>query len=368
MFSDLIKQYEFNMNARLGGKINAIPFGFKRFDDKFPGIIRGRYYGITASSGVSKTKLAKHLFVTNPHIYLDKNPHLGIEYKLFWFGMEESLSEFYSSLFANVHYRKTKDLGKGILVPTDMLYSYGTTLDKRVLDNLKAIRPEMEKIFRNMEVYDNHDTASSIYLRLLTYFIANGTFHLKDGTEVYPPSDIMKFGTFRFDLYRHNNPDAYVVIVVDHVGEMAKLPYHKTIGDTVDEVSKVLHYFAKKFSAVSLAIHQQMAEQEDLEHQKRKKGRPSMQGLGDSKKPGRAYHVLLGVSGFARYEVETHEGYNTKRLKDRARLLTVLKNRFGRSLIESMLYFYGEVDYFGEMPLVEDINDKIYDSIVLGEY
>lgn len=50
VYDDLIERRE----RILSGKINCIPWGLPRFENKLPGIERGKYYLNTANSKVGK--------------------------------------------------------------------------------------------------------------------------------------------------------------------------------------------------------------------------------------------------------------------------------------------------------------------------
>lgn len=50
VYDDLIERRE----RILSGKINCIPWGLPRFENKLPGIEQGKYYLVTANSKVGK--------------------------------------------------------------------------------------------------------------------------------------------------------------------------------------------------------------------------------------------------------------------------------------------------------------------------
>ncbi len=58
-----------------------------------------------------------------------------------------------------------------------------------------------------------------------------------------------------------------------------------------------------------------------------------------------------------------HRGYKLEQMPGRFRACQVLKNRFGECDVAVGINFFGEINYFKEMPLPYEINDyQKYDS------
>lgn len=50
LYERVYKNLEERRNKALSGKLNCIPWDFKRFENEIPGIEQGKYYLITANS------------------------------------------------------------------------------------------------------------------------------------------------------------------------------------------------------------------------------------------------------------------------------------------------------------------------------
>lgn len=71
---------------------------------------------------------------------------------------------------------------------------------------------------------------------------------------------------------------------------------------------------------------------------------------------------MFGLFAPNRYNIKTHEGYDITQLRDNYREFLTIFNRRG-SCVATDLYFDGDVNYFKELPALENMSQEIYDKI-----
>ena len=352
-----------NRDRILEGKLNAIPFGFDRFEQYVPGIMQGISYLITASSGVGKTQITKHLFLHSPINYMINNPNAEIALKIFYFALEESEEEFYINLISN----KLKLDYNLDIDPNDLLSRRKNTISEDVLAKIHTTEEYFNKFKQWVEVVDNIYNPFGIFKYVREYARNNGKYYL-DGKEVDPSkhSDANKPA---FDKYVPNNPDEYVIVIVDHMG-LFSYSEEDTLHSAMSKWSAdyCRKQLSKHYKYVCVNVQQQMGDQEKQQFTFRgdniiNKVKPSLNGLADNKLCQRDHFVVLGLFAPDRYGVDEYEGYNINLLKDNFRSLSILKNRIGIPNKEVPLYFDGATNIFKELPKSEDMNYTMYKQI-----
>lgn len=79
--------------------------------------------------------------------------------------------------------------------------------------------------------------------------------------------------------------------------------------------------------------------------------------LSDSSAPAQSSENVIGIYHPFREKKAKCEGYNIRELQDRARLIMLLKSRFGLADRSIMTGFYGETGIWKELPLPDKITD-----------
>jgi len=342
----------------LDGKVNCIPWGLPRFEESSPGIEQGKYYLVSANQKVGKTQIADWLFLYNVIQQIIDNG-LNIRLKIFYFTLEMSKEEKMLSCFANILYVK-----EGIRInPTDLKSTRATkVLSEEVLEILVKYRPYFKKIEEIVEFVDDIRHGFGMYNLVREYALANGTIHKRkieiDGkvTEVE-------------DYYEPNDPDEYVMIMIDHISLISpekrnglQLSLHESISLLS---SDYLIKLRNRFNYIPVVIQQQAAAQEGIENKKANKLKPSMDGLGDNKLTGRDANVMLGLFSPFRHEIPDYYGYDITQFKDNIRFLEIMGSRDGGAGTICPLYFDGAANYFKELPRPDEREQikKVYDFL-----
>lgn len=361
-FDKLYQKILHNRKLKDSGKVTSIQPPFPRFAKKFPGFEQGKYFGITASSGIGKTKFTKFFCLTSVHKFCRAN---NIKYKMFYIALEESEDEFWYSFISTMLFEK---FHKSISVPE--LKCLGELyIDDETLEEIKECQQYVEDLMESIEVIDYISNGYGIYKYVREYAKANGRFYFQD-KEV--TSDELH------DKYVANNPDEYVFVITDHLSLLAS----ETDKDTKQKLSHwesirkytqdyCLKGFVKRFNYIVIDVQQQESQSEKKQFTNKgesieEKLFPSLSELADFKLSQRNWDVALGIFSPARYEIEKFRGYDITKLQDRYRCIGVLKDRwYGCANNYIHLYFDGKANYFQELPRTDDLEGmrKLYEYI-----
>lgn len=344
-------------------EVNNIPFStLPTLNKHVPGIIKGMYYIVTASSGVGKTQFTKRFFVLEPYMYMKAHPEKNIKLKILYFALEESKEEFMLGLISNRLYTEY-----GVEISVLDLQSFDTRIDPQIVKLIEECEEYFSDFEKSVEVIDNIYNPTGIYKYVQNYADANGS-------KQYKTIDIDGKETKVFSHYEPNDPNEFVIVITDHISLLQEerdptthmvLNKHQTISKwSADYCRKQIskHY---KYAVVN--VQQQVADKEKQEFYRgvsiESKLEPSLDGLADNKLTQRDALVIIGLFAPDRYEINKHLGYDVKILKDNYRSIKILKNRLGRPNLKKGLYFDGKVNDFKELPNKESNEiQKLYET------
>ena len=342
----------------LSGKVNCIPWGLPRFEEQNPGIEQGKYYLNSANQKVGKTQITDWLFLYNPVQQIIDN-NLNVRLKVFYFSLEMSKEEKMLACFANIIYIK-----EGIRIsPTDLKSTRASSvLSEEILQIIQKYEPYFKKIEEVVEFVDDIRHGFGMYNLVREYALANGTIHKRN-------IDIGGKITEVEDYYEPNDPDEYVMIIIDHISLIstekrngAQMSLHESISTLS---SDYLIKLRNRFNYIPVVIQQQSSAQEGIENKKANRLKPTMDGLGDNKLTGRDANVLIGLFSPFRHEIPEYFGYDITKFKDNIRFLEIMGSRDGGGGTICPLYFDGAVNYFKELPLPKDLPamKKVYEFL-----
>lgn len=337
----------------LTGKVNCIPWNLPRFEEHSPGIEQGKYYQITAASKVGKTQLCDALFLYNTVQQVIDNG-LDLRLKIFYFTLELSKEEKLLACFANILYVK-----EGLRIsPTDLKSTHTSrVLSDEVLEILLKYKPYFDKIAEIVEFIDSVKHPYGIYHLVRSYALANGTVHKRtiNITDVHTgevtPTEVE-------DYYEPNDPDEYVMVIVDHIGLISGEKRNGAVLNLHESISVLSSdYFIKlrnRFNYIPIAVIQQAIAGENLEHKKAGALKPSVANLGDNKLIARDCNMMLGLFSPYRHEIPDYLGYDITNFQDNIRFMEVMISRDGGAGTVCPLFFDGATNYFKELPLPRD--------------
>lgn len=283
---------------------------------------------------------------------------LNIKLKIFYFSLEMSKEEKMLSCFANILYIK-----EGLRIsPTDLKSTKASKiLPEETLEIIKKYEKYFEEIEKTVEFIDDIRHGFGIYNLVREYAMANGKIH-KRNIEINGKITEVE------DYYEPNNPDEYVMIIIDHISLIStekrngvQMSLHESISVLS---SDYLIKLRNRFNYIPVVIQQQSSAQEGIENKKANRLKPTMDGLGDNKLTGRDANVMLGLFSPFRHEIPEYFGYDITKFKDNIRFLEIMGSRQGGAGTVCPLYFDGAVNYFKELPLPSDPEiNKVYEFI-----
>lgn len=376
LFKDTLNKIKQNKDNYNNGKPNCIPFEwFPKLRKVLPGIIQGTGWIISAASGIGKTQFTKHNFVFEPIKWIKEHSDSGISIKILYFALEESKQEFMLSMICNRLYHKY-----GIELDVLELQSmYEKTISEDIYEKILECEEYFNDLEKYIEVIDTISNPYGIYNYVRQYSIDNGTHYYynfkkdKEKVNTLPHVEAKKQPDYKdswgYSHYIPNNPDEYVIVIVDHASLLTP-EKGGTLHQAMTDMSATYgrKQITKHYNYIYVQVQQQSAEGEKAEFTKmggkiEEKFKPSLANLGDNKLTARDAHCVIGIFAPARYNIQTYEGYKINQMKDCFRSIIVLKNRIGAGYIEDALYFDGRVNLFKELPYANEMTQEHYDFI-----
>jgi hypothetical protein len=215
IFNRVVKTAEENKVKRERGEDIAIPFPFKRFSEYVPGIQKRRFYGVTASSKVGKSKITDFLFVYSPINYVLNNK-TNIKLKIFYFSLEMSTEDKLKEAISYKLFEKY-----GIIRSPEHIDSIfkNKILDDDTLSKIHSLN-DYFKTFESIVTYiDSTRNPYGIYNFVRNYAEENGVYYDKNN-KIIPLENLRKDResySFNIDRYEPYDPNEYVIIITDHV-------------------------------------------------------------------------------------------------------------------------------------------------------
>lgn len=345
----------------LNGGVNCIPVPFARFRRELTGVQQGKYYLVSASTKVGKTQITNYLFIYNTLLYAYYNPDV-IKPKILYFPLEETEEAITLRFIAFLINHITK--GKTRISPNDL-----KSLDERqpLSDEIIDIMESEEfkniyELFEESVTFYDVKNPYGIYKAIKDYVLSVGKVYYKDITiKVKDEWNNINKDTVvkQFDRYIPDNPDEYVIPIVDHIGiidpEKGMTKY-----EAINQLSAYMVELRNKYNVSPVVVQQQNQETSNLTALQQNKIRPTIDGLRDSKQTSHDCNVFLGLTSPYRYEISNYMNYNITLFKDRIRFLELIFDRDGNSNSLCPLYFEGDICNFKELPKASDTEEMSY--------
>jgi hypothetical protein len=314
-----------------------------------PGIIPGKYYAVTAASGVGKTKITKEMFVNTAYKYYKDNPEVKL--KILYFALEESKEKFWATIKGDLLREKF-----GTSITYYQLTGHHEGLTKVIEDQLKQIEPEIQEMKKVIDVIDYVSNPTGIKKYVEEVMSKLGK---KETTTIVKDEYGNEITDFTYTYY---DPNTIVIGVLDHISlvstEKNKFADCSTLMGAMTKISEtVMKIFTRKYRIAWINIHQQEMAGENVDNAKLKTLMPSQSKLGDNKMIGRDYEYLIGLFNPSKYEMykdKSYNGYDLSELGKNFREMSIIKHRDGEGDERIPLYFHGKSNYFYEMPLPKD--------------
>lgn len=317
------------------GLYEGLDNGFHRLNKYLFGVQRGTYYTLVGPTGSGKTALTDSMFLYNPYMYRDKQ-----KIKIIYYSLEITAVRKIIKFICRTVYEKY-----GVVLDINEALSRGKNrLADNMYEKIKAIKEFYEPLEDILEVKDHNASPKFIYKDLKSIAEKRGKFEEVGGRLIYTAND----------------PDEYVIVIVDHMGLISGADKKAVI----DETSGYLVWFRNKCNYSPVMVAQ--LNRDSTSSDRRKTGFTDIQ-LSDIKSTGNVAedsNVVLSLFSPYREKIDNYKGYDIGVLKDRFRAASILKNRDSEAEKTIGLNFFGEIGLFNEMPRAEDItNMEEYASI-----
>jgi hypothetical protein len=302
------------------------------------------------------------MYLYTPLLYAFENPDKA-RVKIFYYPLEEDPEEITQRFMSFLLNRLTKS--NVHISPTDLQSSKNVPVSQEILNLL-----ETDEYKNLLQFYEDHvefselSKPTAIFHEIEQFMQNNGKTHYKE--KFYKD----EFGELRkvegFDYYEPNDPDLYVIVIVDHISLLSQEP-GLTLKQTIDRLSDNFVKLRNRYKITPVLVQQQSFEGQSLEAFKLNKLEPSAQGLADTKYTARNTNQLLGLFNPSdpRINMPNYGGYDIEKLDGNVRFLEVILNRGGRLGGRIGLFFDGATCDWKELPPPSDKRslEKVYNHI-----
>lgn len=356
IYDSVVDKARLNKRLREEGKHVCIPFPFPGLSKIHPGIEQGTYYLVSGNQKAGKTQIADYLFLYNAFKFVTER-ETNIKLKVFSFNLEmDKQSKIRQAIVHRLF------LKKGIVLSTRDLNSL---FDDRVLPDhiLRFVEEDREWFDRFesiVEFVDDIRNPFGIYDHVRNYFESNGsytykTIFVRDDKGIFKDKQII-------DTYTPNDPDLYVLIMVDNVNLMLT-EKGGTLYDAISDFSSNYMVRARnRWGAIPVIIQQQALGQESANNRKMEMTEPSATGLADNKVTSKDCNALITIYDPVRNKNNNYLKYAVDKMGGRYRRLAIELDRHGINC-ETSLYFNGAVNFYKELPAASAMTTDMYDRI-----
>lgn len=315
------------------GLNSGISMGLPKLEGIIDGVTQGTYTLIISSSGSGKSSFSLYSYVYRPLMeHLDDD-----DFKVLYISLEMSeLSMFIKLLSIYIF----ETYGKKLSYKEILSKKRGYKLDEEGYQMILKCKDWIDKISSKIEFYDKNVSADSLYAILCSRLESCGKFTETETRKTYVP----------------NNPNLTYVIVLDHIG-LVRPKAGRTIKQEIDLVSSYLVTLREMCNISPVVIQQ--ANREQANQARLQAGMTSF-SMNDAKDSGNTVNdcsLMLAIYDPFKMSQKTHRGYKVDEIPGRFRTCQVLKNRFGECDVEVGLNFFGEINYFKELPTPDKIQN-----------
>jgi hypothetical protein len=371
----LIQRVLTNLEERrqrvLRGDINCIPSPFTNFRQDFPGIEQGTMYLVSGAAKSGKTQLTSFLFLYTPILYAYEHPE-QVRLKIFYFPLEETPEKITLRFMCHLLYVLSH---RKIRISPMKLQSVNTgqVVEPEILELLNSIEyRSILDFYEDHVVFVQERNPTGFWKTVNRYALDNGTIHRKKIVMENKDTGI-PIEKEVFDYYVPNDPEEYVLPIYDHVS-LCEQERGMTLKQCIDKLTEYAMIFRNHYNYTPVLIQQQNMDTISLDAYKSNKIRPTLAGLADSKDPGKATSVMLGITNPFAFEIPYYpfpndeknpNNYLIRNLRGYFRFLEVVLNREGESNGTLALYFDGAVNFFTPLPHPTDKAnlEKVYQLV-----
>jgi replicative DNA helicase len=339
----------------LQGKYKGLSNGLNRINRYIFGIQRKCYYLVGGASGSGKTTLVDFMLVNA----LQDARRQGITVNVFYYSYEIDEISKKANWLSIIVYNKY-----GIVIEPEKikgLGDYRLSHDERQL--VDDCIPELEELFGSIMWRWENVCPTGMYREWWDFMKGRGYF------ETEPYTDENGEEKKRIVRFVNKNPDEYNMTVIDHMA-LCKFERGFTLKENLDKLSEFAIKTRNLFGMTHLWLQQFNQGLSSVERQKFKGVdiSPQQSDFKDSSSPYQDCDVAIGLMNAHKMDMDTCLGYNINKkgaeynLKDKFRMLKVIKNRLSKDDVKIGLMFKPESGGFEELPYPQDIDQAWIDD------
>lgn len=334
------------INAGREGLNRGLFTGLPKLDELTYGLIRENITLIGGTSGSGKSSLTSYIAVYQAFKrYLESDRTIDIHWLIFSFEM--SKTAVFLRLLSMHLYEEYN-----IIVPHDILLSLTGRLPDSYYEKILDSREWLSELESRCEIIDKPVTARGLYAITKEWTRKFGTY--KEGEVV---------GEFTKEEYIPNNPQQYLVAIIDHVKLFAQST-GRTSKQEIDDACGYAITFRDKCKMTWYLVQQLNRDSQSMARRTEAGGifaDPQLSDFSDTSGTVQASNTVLAIFHPFREKVSKFKDYiiDPKRggLGDRMRGIFLLKNRDGNSDKCVGLNFFGECHMWRELPKASEIKD-----------
>lgn len=321
------------------GLNQGLSTGMPKLDSLTFGIQRKWFTVIAGDSGSGKSMLTLFTHIYNPFKQYMKDKTIDVHFLIFSFEMS---SEVLLAKLLSMHlYDKYHKV-----ISYEEILSLTSPLTNEDLKLIESERSWLDELEKRCTIIDKAVNAKGLYAVCKEWSKQFGTYE-----ETPTNSDYIK------EDYVPHNPQQYLIAVVDHI-KLLQVSAGHTSKQEIDEACDYLIHFRNKCSFTVAVVQQLNRNFKGMDRRTGGYNLLQLDDLSDSSGPAQAAEVVIGIFHPFREKMSKCEGYNIVQLRDRFRLLQILKQRFGLADRSIGCAFYGEVSHWKDMPLPDKITDN----------
>jgi len=344
------------------GLNTGVDFGLTKLSSFIPNIQPKKFTTLAMGSGVGKTSMALYSYIYSPYEHMLKEP--DIDYKCIFYTME---IDKVSVLLKLISLKLFKD--HKLVVPPDIIATRNAKnrLNDELYKLISGYRGYFERLDDMVEFIEEPTNPTGISKKVqevmmgegyLIYFDENGLECSKENA--------------KRSKYIPNNPKAVRNFMLDHSDCIKQEKDATTSKAKIDLFCEKAVYGRNRFGASFTVLSQLNRSLDNAErnmHGKSEKNRNYdllLPQASDLKGTGNLYESSdYVIYGFAphNYGIKEFMGYDVERLKDRVRIIGIMKNRWGASNIAAGYGYLGESSLFFEIPRPDLMTDDMYNRI-----
>jgi hypothetical protein len=325
----------------LSGVYEGLDNGLERANHFIYGVQRKTITLVGALSGAGKTTLVD--FMVLRAIKDAKVQNIPIHVFYYSYEIDEETKKI-NWLSAHI-YNKYK-----VVIPPEVIAGLGK--HEMTIEQQELVDSEIdyiEQIFSEINFRFDPTNPTGIYKDMYNHAVANGTFSKA------PYKDDLGNTKYRITGYTANNPNEYVIGVIDHIA-LAKIEKGKTLKENIDKLSEYWVWLRNICNYSFFPIQQFNQGINNIDRAKFKgiDLSPQQTDFKDSTNPYTDADVVLGIMNPWKMDFKEYDRYDLTYFKGSFRSLKIIKNRRGKDNMSVGLLFKPQGGHFEELPRADD--------------